>query len=390
MKEERFQALLEQYITSMINKEDLKEFHLMLEDPRYRALLEKAMENEWNLGLYEEVREQKTEQLIEHSVLTRIRAGKVISIRTSKLYRWRVAAAIILLGMLSGAFFLIFGGAEKQLNPAAQQPALSNDITPGGNKAVLVLTDGREIELDSSQKGFVINQNGALVTKKEQGLVVYESTGTSEKVYMNTLRTPLGGEYQIKLSDGTSVWLNAASSIRFPVTFYGGERKVEVTGEAYFDVAYNPGIPFRIAAKGMQVEVLGTHFNINAYENESIVKTTLVEGKVKIASGEQAATLLPGQQARISTNDILTVVKVDTAEAIAWKKGAFQFHNADVRTVMRQIERWYNVEVVYKGVESIGHFNGTIPRKTKVSQLIRILEVGGISCRIEGKKIVVL
>ena len=165
---------------------------------------------------------------------------------------------------------------------------------------------------------------------------------------------------------------------------------MEVTGEAYFDVAYNPGIPFRIAAKGMQVEVLGTHFNINAYENESIVKTTLVEGKVKIASGEQAATLLPGQQARISTNDILTVVKVDTAEAIAWKKGAFQFHNADVRTVMRQIERWYNVEVVYKGVESIGHFNGTIPRKTKVSQLIRILEVGGISCRIEGKKIIVL
>jgi hypothetical protein len=374
----------------MIKKEDHTEFHAMLEDPQYRALLEKAMENEWNLSLYEEVRDEKTGQLIEQSVLARISAAKVISIRAPKLNRWRVAAAIILLSILSGTFFLIFGGVEKQQKQAAQQPIPSTDISPGGNKAVLVLANGREIELDGSQSRFVINQSGAKLTNKEKGLVMYEATGISNEVYVNTLRTPRGGEYQIILSDGTSVWLNAASSIRFPVTFNGSERKVEITGEAYFEVAHNPGKPFRVAAKGMQIEVLGTHFNLNAYENEATIRTTLLEGKIKIASGKQGATLLPGQQARISTNSDLTVLKVDTTEAVAWKKGAFQFRNADVRTVMRQVERWYNVEVVYKGAESNGHFNGTIPRNTIVSQLIRILAAGGISCKIEGKKIVVL
>ncbi|MGB3006421.1 MAG: FecR domain-containing protein [Chitinophagaceae bacterium] len=318
--------------------------------------------------------------------------------------KWKrpVAAAAIILLLVSVTVLLFPPSSPKNETAKATTPlpALNHDIAPGGNKALLTLADGSIIILDSASNGTLSTQGNIKVEKLDNGLLIYTINGKSitenDEAFYNTITTPRGGQYQVTLSDGTKVWLNAASSIRFPVLFAGKERRVTITGETYFEVAHNQAMPFKVKAVTSEVEVVGTHFNINAYDDEAAIKTTLVEGKVKVsATGSGLPTpdsrlLSPDQQSVISKSGKISVVNnADTEEAVAWKNGRFQFKSADIKSILRQIARWYDVEVEYKGNVDL-HFTGQLTRNDNVSKVFEKLAMTGeVHFRIQGKKIIV-
>jgi ferric-dicitrate binding protein FerR (iron transport regulator) len=305
---------------------------------------------------------------------------------------WMAAAAAVLL-LLVGGWWFVQGSHSTQQPPIAATPKVQ-DIAPGGNKAILTLADGTQVILDSANNGAITKQGNVTVIKLDDGQLAYNasSTSTSALTY-NTVTTPRGGQYQLILSDGTKVWLNAASSLRFPTAFVGSERKVEMTGEGYFEVAHIDKKPFLVRAGGMDVEVLGTHFNINAYEDEGAVKTTLLEGKVRASTGhDQAVVLKPGEQARLSQSNaqLSTLNNINVEEVIAWKNGKFQFGEAmDIGMVMRQLSRWYDLDVVYDG-KVTGHIGGTISRNVKISEVLKMLEMtGAVHFVIRNREVIV-
>jgi ferric-dicitrate binding protein FerR (iron transport regulator) len=391
MQEERFNILLEQYVTDMMNKEDRKEFFSLLKNPHYQNRLEKVMEKEWNHGEYEEAQDHEIGQLIEQNVMEEIRKAKVVPMKqgSGTLMRKMVAVAAVLI-LIAGAYYLISGNSSKKDSTIASVKKERIDEKEAGNNAVLTLGDGQDVILDKSTNGTITRQGGIRLDKTRDGILSYVPEIEAGEVVFNTVSTPKGGEYQVRLSDGTNVWLNAVSSLRFPAAFAGNERMVQVTGEAYFEVAHNAKKPFRVEVKGMQVEVLGTHFNINSYQDEGQSKTTLVQGKIKITGGNASAILLPGQQALLTAANALSVVKhADVEEALAWKNGYFRFNETAIETAMKQIGRWYNLEVVYVGLTPGGHCTGKIGRNLTSSNLARVLNGIGIHCKIEGKKITV-
>jgi transmembrane sensor len=267
-----------------------------------------------------------------------------------------------------------------------------NDILPGSEKAILTFDDGSKIVLDNSKNGTLGKQGETNILKPEKGQLVYQATqGTVTQPMYNTVTTPKGGQYQIVLSDGTKVWLNAASSLRFPLVFSGNERKVEMTGEVYFEVAKNAKKPFKVITDGQEVEVLGTHFNIMAYHNEKAIKTTLLEGSVKVSRKERSTILQPGQQAKVGFNNNIfrTLNDVSLEEELAWKNGYFEFNNASLELIMRQIERWYDVEIQYIGKIPDEHFTGKLQRNTNLSNVLKILSMSEVQFKIEGKKIII-
>lgn len=304
--------------------------------------------------------------------------------------RW--VAAVLIAGLGAGLYYYNTTPPE-QIDTAKIIP---NDIPPGGNKATLTLSDGTTVILDDAAHGQVASQGNAVVRKSEDGMVTYNAGKPADvnTLSYNAITTPRGGKYRIALADGTRVWLNAATSIRYPVAFSGGERRVELSGEAYFEVAKNPAMPFRVVSSSQVIEVLGTHFNINAYPEEGQTSSTLLEGSIKVVSAAQSATLKPGQQSVISAttiadNPIQINDHVNTEEVIAWKNDLFQFEYADIKTIMNQIGRWYDVDVVYEGKIPSDHYKGKVPRNARLSQALKILEESGINFKIEGKKIIV-
>jgi ferric-dicitrate binding protein FerR (iron transport regulator) len=265
-------------------------------------------------------------------------------------------------------------------------------IVPGGNKAILTLADGSVIQLDSTGTGVIANQ-GNILLYTSNGELAYkpaEATGINEIVF-NTISTPKGGQYHVVLADGTKVWLNSASSIRYPTAFAGEKRIVELTGEGYFEVAHNAKQPFHVKVNDMEVAVLGTHFNINSYSDEPSVKTTLLEGKVMVRNQHDFVSLNPGQQAIIEPEQtkIRIAHSVDVDEVVAWKNGRFLFNGADVEVIMRQVARWYDVEIVYE--QKINEpITGGLGRSENVQQLLNILEATGkVKFLVNGKQIVV-
>lgn len=277
-----------------------------------------------------------------------------------------------------------------QQNKATKlQPA---DIPPGGNKAILTLGDGSNITLDSAGNGLLANQSGTSVTQSGKGQLVYKSGQNAESApVFNTVSTPKGGQFHIVLPDGTGVWLNAASSLRFPTAFTGKQRNVEITGEVYFEVAHNRQMPFVVKNGATEITVLGTHFNVMAYDDEKIMRTTLLEGAVKVTRGGREALLAPGQQARISTatGSVRVVNDVDTEKELSWKNGYFQFEDESLESIMRQVSRWYDVEVRYEGNSRGENFTGRLPRNSNVSGVMKILSLSGVKFRIEDKTIIV-
>ena len=272
-------------------------------------------------------------------------------------------------------------------------PRITRDIPPGSDGAILTLADGRKIVLDSVQNGELSIQGNTKIVKQGGRLAYMPQGSAGQEILYNTMNIPRGKQYQLILPDGSHVWLNAASSIRYPAAFTGKERKVEITGEAYFEVAKSAARPFRVKiGEAEEVEVLGTHFNIMAYEEEATVKTTLLEGAVKVTRAKASHLLRPGQEAQLNKNgDGITVIDdAPLSEAVAWKNGLFFFNRASLSTVMRQIARWYDVQIVYEGDIPEMEFGGKISRKSNVSEVLKILELSKVHFRIEGKKIIVM
>jgi transmembrane sensor len=302
--------------------------------------------------------------------------------------RW--AAAAVTIGFLAaGAIFYFKKPATAPALVHAAPPARQDVAAPVKNMAVLTLSDGRRIELDSTTNGTLASQGGMQVVKQPDGRISYSGNGTDELLY-NTLTVPRGSKVvTVRLSDGTQVWLNSESSLTYPAYFSGTERKLSITGEAYFEVAHQPGMPFIVTNGNLQTRVLGTHFNMNTYNDEGVGKVTLLQGRVAVSLDNQEAVLQPGQQAQVG-QAIKLVNGVDVDEVMAWKNGRFQFGDkADLQVIMRKIARWYDVDISYEATGISQRFGGEIPMNSKLSEVLDILRTSGVKFTISGRKVVV-
>jgi transmembrane sensor len=302
---------------------------------------------------------------------------------------FKYAAVILVLISLGGIFWFNQKKSVSNTTAALNQKM----IQPGTNKAFLTLSNGSRILLDSSHQGMIANEAGTAITVKDNQ-VSYQANNDSGRISYNTMTTPRGGQYKLLLPDGSAVWLNAQSSISYPVRFSEKERKVTITGEVYFEVAKDPAHPFIVDIhSGTSIEVLGTHFNVNAYDEEPSIHTTLLEGSVLIHSEKYRQILKPTQQAQSNGSASIQVINLkenEISEVMAWKNGAFYFIDADINTVMRQLARWYDFDVTYSG-EVKEKFHLEMQRNTRVENALKILEeTRGVHFKIEGKKITVM
>jgi len=295
--------------------------------------------------------------------------------RTIRFTFLKTAAAILILAS-AWAVFIVSSPTKKEVTAART----AEDVLPGGNKAVLVLSDGQQVKLDSLQTGNPGDDESAVIKKSADGHIVYFAADNNKLKGFNTVRTPRGGQYEVALPDGSRVWLNAASSITYPAAFNAGERRVMLTGEAYFEIASlwrnNKKVPFVVETDRQKIEVLGTRFNVNAYDDETGIKTTLIEGKVKVTTENETVILKPNQQFNLDAEGISTK-KVDVEPAIDWKNGDFLFADEDLKSVMRKIARWYNVEVIYDSEIPEESLSGQISRSRNLSEVLRMLELSG-------------
>lgn len=306
---------------------------------------------------------------------------------------WWYAAAAVLVCAIGAVFFnLLTNKPEKQ-----QTASVVHDILPGRNRAMLKLANGKTISLDDAINGTIAKQEGTTVTKKSNGLLTYMvPTGAgalkNEIPESNTVSTPRGGKYQVVLPDGTQVWLNAASSLKFPTAFTGKNRKVELSGEAYFEVAKNKNMPFIVKFKDDEVEVLGTHFDIKAYNDDEDARAVLVEGSIKFTKNNTSRLLTPGQQVvEDNTTDALKVSDANVEEALAWKNGFFIFHDASIRDIMKNAARWYDIDVDYRAGTDKKRYGGRISEYKNISELLRNLELTEtVHFKVEGRKVIVM
>jgi ferric-dicitrate binding protein FerR (iron transport regulator) len=398
--EERIGYLLQQRLAKKLTPAEVEELGKVLHDPAYDSVVTDVL---MRLAADEPqgpaVDEADLRGWVEAVVaVDRVpdgekREGRVIFLRRG----WfRYAAAVLLVAVAGGSlFYLNRTGEQKKM---ADRRSLWPAIAPGGNKAMLRLADGSSVVLDSAADGLVTRQGGTEVIKSGTGQLAYTAgaVGTVAVGY-NTITTPRGGQYEVQLPDGSKVWLNALSSVHFPTAFAGKSREVEVSGEAYFQIAKDAGKPFSVKVNGLSVEVLGTQFNINAYSDEPEVRTTLMEGAVRVRQGLSAVVLKPGQEARVAAVSgavgaaaIPVANNVDLNEVAAWKNGLFLFNGARIETIMRQVGRWYGVDVDYKDKLS-EEFVAEIPRNVPLSKLLLLLEgTGQVHFSIAGKKVTVM
>jgi transmembrane sensor len=312
------------------------------------------------------------------------RRKKKAAVQSAWVY---AAAASVLIAIMVG--FLLIKTTKKSSQQPAMETVKQMDLPPGQDRAILTLADGKKLMLDSIQPGRLISQ-GSSSLKNDSGRLAYmvdPNALVSHVDSFNTLAVPAGGQYKLVLPDGTRVWLNAASSLRYPTAFTGAVRRVELTGEGYFEVAKDPMFPFEVIANGNTVRVLGTHFNINAYTNEPVLKITLEEGAVQV---NQHTRLRPGEQALLQADGAVRTVAADIETELAWKNGQFIFKEAPLDMIMRQIGRWYDCDIIYN-TASTAHFNASVSRHTPVSKLLHYLEgTGAVHFSIENKRIKVL
>lgn len=316
----------------------------------------------------------------------------------SRRYWYAAAILLVLLGAATWFLWLPEKGKTNSGDAATGKLSLQ-PIQPGSNKAVLILGDGREVKLDDKGEQLVDAGSGDSITRSNAMLDYTDlhrsgKEGGERLPEFHTLSTPKGGQFQLTLSDGSRVWLNAASAIRFPATF-GAEREIEVKGEVYVEVKQDPNKPFIIRSTDATVQVLGTSININAYENEDAVNVTLVNGSVRVLKGKtqtaKQVVLQPGQQAQLypGNDKKIEVKQVDVQQQIAWKNGLFSFKSTDIAALMRQMERWYNVNVIYpKGIPA-DRFSGTIPRSVNLNQFLDILQYSDIKATVDGKSVII-
>lgn len=404
MNSQELKRLLEQLATGTLTAE---------QDIAFQELLKQASREEYLsiLAAWEETLEQyPAAELPDDALIHRIENSlnkentPVIPLYKKEVGRAKpaasryltVAAAVLVLLSIAMLFYI-----KKEKLTEKKLPALGlNDVLPGGNKATLTLADGRMINLDSAGTGTIANQSGITIEKTTDGQLIYNvaagtaSLGNGARGAMshNTISTPKGGQYRVNLPDGSTVWLNAASSLRYPVLFAADERSVELTGEAYFEIAKDKNKPFLVHSKQQTLEVLGTHFNVSSYPDEESTLTTLLEGSVKVVNTihKSMLTLKPGQQSQVDAKTTMAT-KVDAEESIAWKNGLFVFNEESIPSVMRKISRWYDLEVVYQGNVNDKDLKGTVPRFKNLSEVLETLELTGlVHFKTEGRRITVI
>ena len=408
MTTDRINYLLSQYLDDKATISERDELAAMLNEPetipvltdRLQAMIDTSQHlHQWS--------SDKLDQMLQN-VLSSDKTGEEIAITPVRRMFWKriaVAASILLVIGLS-SYFLFFNKPANQTEIAnTQEQRFKNDVNPGGYKARLTLADGRIIVLDSAAAGELAKQGNTVVLNKD-GQLVYDASHspltTDHSPIYNMLSTSKGETYATVLADGSKVWLNSASSIKYPVAFVGKERRVEITGEAYFEVKHNEAMPFIVkintpSGDGGEVHDLGTEFNINAYSDEATIKTTLISGSAKVLSTASAkgTVIKPGEQAVFNPANplipkILVQTNADIDEATAWRNGRFLFKSTDIKALMRQLTRWYDVEVSYETTPTTG-FNAKISRETPLSSILKALELTGeVKFRIEGKRVTVM
>jgi transmembrane sensor len=308
------------------------------------------------------------------------------------MLKYTTAASVVLLMTLFGLYYGRGTGQQAKQHKPETIVDTKTGIVPGANKAILSLADGSRLVLDDTQNGIISNKDGFRITKNDGQLTVDAGKRSGAANTINNITTPKGGQYRIVLADGTAVWLNAASSLDFPTAFSGKERRIQLKGEAYFEVAKDPSKPFVVELNNMNITVLGTHFNVKAYDDENNIWTTLLEGSVKLKKGNNTVFLKPGQEARADSLSAGFQVQdnVDISHAIAWKNGLFEF-DAPIKDIMLQIGRWYDVNIVYEGRVTERSFAGTIARKKNIEEVLQLLELtGSIHFKIEGRTVKVM
>jgi transmembrane sensor len=321
-----------------------------------------------------------------------IEAGQLSSGKPfSSTLRLRRLAAAVFVGTILISTALWWRKDKKHVEIPVVASSFKNEIAPGGNHALLTLANGSTIALDIAGKNNLGIQGNARVINTGSGNLVYRATaGKSSAVCYNTIVTPAGGQYQVTLSDGTRVWLNALSTLKFPTSLNGADRTVELKGEAYFEVAKNKKSPFHVNVAGVDVAVLGTSFNVNAYADEGSLKTTLLEGSVRLNKGSESLMLSPGQQGRETGDGFSLTRNADVGQAIAWKNGYFSFDAADIQTVMRQVARWYGIQVNYEGPPARVQFWGKMGRDLNLTQVLAGLAKTKVHFRLDGNTLTVL
>lgn len=362
----------------------------MLHDSAYQEELVRLLDSEWpfweELGLdlpqsYKQVKKGVLQQI---RLLDNKTTSSVHRIHFLRRNWFRYAAAILILSGMGSYFFMIRTKEKSVVN----QKVSVEDILPGTNKALLTLSDGTSIVLDSAADGTIAQQGNSSIVKLSNGEIRYDLKGLSQgDILMNTMATPRGGQYQLVLPDGTKVWLNAASSITYPAVFVGSNRKIKITGEVYLEVADDKSKPFLVDIDGKaSVEVLGTNFNVNSYIDEGEIKTTLIEGCIKVNS---QFILKPGQQAVQPEGKVKMIDNVNIDQVIAWKNGLFSFNSTDIYTVMRQLSRWYNIDVKYDDKVPTVKISGKMDRGLSLQEILEFLTKMEIKCRMEGRTLIV-
>lgn len=385
MNKKDFIQLLKKYRLGTATKEEKRFIEAYYDLFEVESGTEDLLEKEERERLKQEIRENiKKEKALPEG-------GKKVGIIT--LYIRGAAAAIVILVLLGSGFYLIQQqNSQSKEKETIVQKKIKEEIHPGGQKAVLTLGNGQKVKLDSNSQGKLTQQSFVKINI-DSGSLVYDSEKDSNlKITYNTITTPYGGEYRITLSDGTKVWLNAGSSLHYPVKFNGNKRGVKLTGEGYFEVAQNEDHPFVVEAEGMEIKVLGTHFNVEAYPEENTVSTTLASGAIKVVKNSKTKLLAPGEQAVLNKREKkLVVKKVNVKQILAWKNAMFYFNNTNIQEIMKKISRWYNVKTKYEAQDLKNkNFSGVISRYKDVGALLKRMELTGtIDFKIEGKVITV-
>jgi len=397
---DHIRSLFEKYISGTSSSPELEELGDITDqysnDELADILEPLAMKMEGDPNFRLEEWESVIRSILEHPPL---RKARIISWRS--WYRVAAAAAIIL--MLVTAGYLLFNkNTVKQVAKTAT-PALKNDVAaPSGNKAVITLANGKQITLDSARNGTLVREGNVAVEKLADGEIAYNALQQSQgEIQYNTLTNPRGSKViSLTLSDGTKVWLNSGSSLKYPTAFAANERNVEITGEAYFEVTHNATMPFKVKKGTAEVSVLGTHFNVNAYDDEPTLSVTLLQGSVKVSIGSRSVIIKPGQQATAINplairptqgreKGLPVNSEVNLEQVMAWKNGLFVMNKTSIGTIMRQIARWYDVDVTYTSGIPAGRISGDIPRTMDLSKVLEVMELSGVRFTISGRKLIV-
>ncbi|ODS82651.1 MAG: hypothetical protein ABS46_08370 [Cytophagaceae bacterium SCN 52-12] len=400
MNKDKIKHLFYKYFNDLTTDEENRELARLLQQPNLEDDVKQLMEEAWDTFYphHKIFPGEISEEMLSRILGGEEKAGQHFFPRMLSFFRRSAAAAIIMVAATGGLLFYYFRSDNRFASDSSEvaAPAVSPDILPGSNKAFLTLSDGRNIILDNASPGLLTTQGGTRIIKEEGDRLAYQATAHEDETVSgsNTLRTPRGGQYHLVLPDGTKAWLNAASSIVYPVRFTGSRRQVRIEGEVYFEVAKqlkdNSKVPFIVTAGDVSIEVLGTQFNVNAYSDEVAIKTTLLEGAVKVTTSKSSTLLNPGHEARVAAkSDEILISKANTDQAVAWKNGYFQFQQAGLQEIMRQLSKWYDVDVVYEGKPLEKKFTGEIPRSATLLQVLEILELNQIQLRIVDKQVII-